>query len=122
MKNWSHSKQCLYGRNGPNGTKMVPCIVTSPVLYGYTHHNNKPSLRVGTLAMMWCLVNWLEGETGYHCISVYFYIYVRMLDSSIANLIKSTKLQTLGGNIGIFGLKTPLHAYVLGDHTSKNEL
>ena len=31
--------------------------------------------------------------------------------------MKSTKVQTLaefGGNIGIFGLKTPLHAYVLG--------
>ena len=28
-----------------------------------------------------------------------------------------------GGNIGIFRLKTPLHAYVLGEHTSmKNEL
>ena len=28
-----------------------------------------------------------------------------------------------GGNIGIFGLKTPLYAYVLGKHTSmKNEL
>ena len=28
-----------------------------------------------------------------------------------------------GGNIGIFGLKTTFHAYVLGEHTSmKNEL
>ena len=40
--------------------------------------------------------------------------------------MKSTKVQTLaefGTNIGIFGLKTPLHAYVLGEHTSmKNEL
>ena len=25
-------------------------------------------------------------------------------------IMKSTKVQTLGGNIGIFGLKTPLHA------------
>ena len=41
-------------------------------------------------------------------------------------LMKSTKVQTLaefGGNIGIFGLKTTFHAYVLGEHTSmKNEL
>ena len=28
--------------------------------------------------------------------------------------MKSTKVQTLGGNIGTFGLETPLHAYVLG--------
>ena len=38
--------------------------------------------------------------------------------------MKSLEVQTLGGirgNIGIFGLKTPLHAY--GEHTSmKNEL
>ena len=28
-----------------------------------------------------------------------------------------------GGNIGIFGLKTTFHAYVLGEHTSmKSEL
>ena len=51
-------------------------------------------------------------------------------------IMKSTKVQTLGGYgsclvcvsvrthySGIFGLKTPLHAYVLGQHTSmKNEL
>ena len=42
--------------------------------------------------------------------------------------MKSTKVQTLGGilaeiAIGIFGLKTTFHAYVLGEHTSmKNEL
>ena len=37
--------------------------------------------------------------------------------------MKSTKVQTLGGNIGIFGLKTALHAFVLGEHTSmENEL
>ena len=37
--------------------------------------------------------------------------------------MKSTKVQTLGGNIGIFGLKTTFRAYVLGEHTSmKNEL
>ena len=30
------------------------------------------------------------------------------------NKMKSTKVQTLGGNIGTFGLETPLHAYVLG--------
>ena len=37
--------------------------------------------------------------------------------------MKSTQVQTLGGYIGIFGLKTPLHAYVLVEHTSmKNEL
>ena len=28
--------------------------------------------------------------------------------------MKSTKVQTLDGNIGTFGLETPLHAYVLG--------
>ena len=28
--------------------------------------------------------------------------------------MKSTKVQSLGGNIGTFGLETPLHAYVLG--------
>ena len=33
---------------------------------------------------------------------------------TFARKIKSTKVQTLGGNIGIFGLETPLHAYVLG--------
>ena len=35
--------------------------------------------------------------------------------------MKSTKVQTLAefdANIGIFGLKTPLHAYVLSEHTS----
>ena len=35
--------------------------------------------------------------------------------------MKSTKVQTLAefdANIGIFGLKTLLHAYVLGEHTS----
>ena len=38
-------------------------------------------------------------------------------------LMKSTKVQTLCGYIGIFGLKTTFHAYVLGEHTSmKNEL
>ena len=37
--------------------------------------------------------------------------------------MKRTKVQTLGRNIAIFGLKTPLHAHVLGEHTSmKNEL
>ena len=29
-------------------------------------------------------------------------------------IMKSTKVQTLGGNIETFGLETPLHAYVLG--------
>ena len=38
-------------------------------------------------------------------ISIYIYLLHTM---------KSTKVQTLGGNIGIFGLETPLHAYVLG--------
>ena len=41
----------------------------------------------------------------------------------IRSKMKSTKVQSLGENIGIFGLKTPLHAYVLSEHTSmKNEL
>ena len=33
---------------------------------------------------------------------------------SLTTIRKSTKVQTLGGNIGTFGLETPLHAYVLG--------
>ena len=32
----------------------------------------------------------------------------------IQRQMKSTKVQTLGGNIGTFGLETPLHAYVIG--------
>ena len=48
------------------------------------------------------------------------------LKTFIPNKMKSTKVQTLAefsGNIGIFGLKTTFHAYVLGEHTSmKNEL
>ena len=50
-----------------------------------------------------------------------------LVEDTLCYLMKSTKVQTLGaefgGNIGIFGLKTPFHAYVLGEHTSmKNEL
>ena len=37
--------------------------------------------------------------------------------------ILSATLSGIGGNIEIFGLKTPFHAYVLGEHTSmKNDL
>ena len=37
--------------------------------------------------------------------------------------LKCKPLADFGRNIGIFGLKTPLHAYVLGEHISmKNEL
>ena len=32
----------------------------------------------------------------------------------LLHTMKSTKVQTLGGNIGTFGLETSLHAYVLG--------
>ena len=35
--------------------------------------------------------------------------------------MKSTKVQPsakFGGNVAIFGLKTPLYVYVLGEHTS----
>ena len=35
-------------------------------------------------------------------------------DHVFAIIMKSTKVQTLGGNIGTFGLETPLYAYVLG--------
>ena len=47
--------------------------------------------------------------------------------TTVTTIMKSTKVQTLGGiwrkYWGIFGLKTPFHAYVLGEHTSmKNEL
>ena len=37
--------------------------------------------------------------------------------------LKCKPLAKFGGNIGIFGLKAPLHVYVLGEHTSmKKEL
>ena len=35
-------------------------------------------------------------------------------DSCKTCIMKSTKVQTLGRNIGTFGLETNLHAYVLG--------
>ena len=61
-------------------------------------------------------------------ISVYIYYcnnYIYELYAIII-IMKSTKVQTLtefGGNIGIFGLKTTFHAYVLSEHTSmKNKL
>ena len=31
-------------------------------------------------------------------------------NKEVTKVMKSTKMQTLGGNLGIFGLKTPLHA------------
>ena len=41
----------------------------------------------------------------------------------IIKALKCKPLAEFGANIGIFGLKTPLYAYVLGEHTSmKNEL
>ena len=61
------------------------------------------------------------------CIYIYIYIYqllvieikemlpyVRAKFRKVTKIMKSTKVQTLGGNIGTFGLETPLHAYVLG--------
>ena len=35
-------------------------------------------------------------------------------NNEVFNIMKSTKVQTLGRNIGTFGLETNLHAYVLG--------
>ena len=32
----------------------------------------------------------------------------------VLSIMKSTKVQTLGRNIGTFGLETNLHAYILG--------
>ena len=40
--------------------------------------------------------------------------YYNPLAPRLIIVMKSTKVQTLGGNIGTFGLETPLHAYVLG--------
>ena len=61
---------------------------------------------------MYCIIHFL--------VIVYFHIQVHIsallyIPCFIDCIMKSTKVQTLaefGGNIGIFGLKTPLHAYV----------
>ena len=50
------------------------------------------------------------------------FIYQQVINIALCNnnmriiieIMKSTKVQTLGRNIGTFGLETNLHAYVLG--------
>ena len=46
----------------------------------------------------------------------YYYYYYYIYFITIAMIMKSTKVQTLGGNIGTFGLETPIcmHMYILG--------
>ena len=39
---------------------------------------------------------------------------MNIINKNYKTIMKSTKVQTLGSNIGTFGLETPLHAYVLG--------
>ena len=56
---------------------------------------------------------------------VYYYSLRVASHNSICKPIKMKRKPSaeLDANVGIFGLKTPLHAYVLGEHTSmKNGL
>ena len=59
----------------------------------------------------------------HYLLTIWQYCNSQEINYSLMKSLKCKPSAEFGGNIGIFGLKTTFHAYVLGEHTSmKNEL
>ena len=95
---------------GPSGPSRTTCSKRNPIVYEWKEISSDSKVRGTTACNVCFMVIFCAQKCG--CIN-----------AKMKKALKCKPLAEFGGNIGIFGLKTTFHAYVLGEHTSiKNEL